>query len=225
MTPPEATRPDSGGRVRLPRDERRALLLDAALDAFSQQGYHATAMDDIAERAGVSKPVLYQHFDSKLALYLAIAVRVRDEIVSTIENALASTTDNSEKMAATLAAFFEFIDRPRSGYPLILASDMGGEPAVAQVLAETQLGCAEAVGRLLQEQTDLGREECVMLGMALVGQVQAVAVHWLESGSTMPRQHAVDLVVTLAWRGIAAMPRVGVGSAAEVVSRHGGQAG
>src|SRR5690606_37925629 len=59
----EAARDSSEARVRLPRGERRALLLEAALDAFSEKGYHATAMDDIADRAGVSKPVLYQHFD------------------------------------------------------------------------------------------------------------------------------------------------------------------
>ncbi len=59
-------------RVRLPRDERRALLLNAALEVFTVSGYHAAAMDEIADRAGVSKPVLYQHFPSKLDLYLAL---------------------------------------------------------------------------------------------------------------------------------------------------------
>ena len=70
-TPPHR----SDQRLRLPRDARRVTLLEAALAAFSQNGYHATSMDDIAERAGVSKPVLYQHFDSKLDLYLALAAR------------------------------------------------------------------------------------------------------------------------------------------------------
>ena len=222
MTPTEHAAPE---RVRLPRDQRRALLLQAALAAFSEKGYHATAMDDIADRAGVSKPVLYQHFDSKLELYLAIANQVRDEIVATVETALSSTSDNSERIAATLDAFFEFVDRPGSGYPLILASDMGGEPAVAAVLQEAQMGCAQAVGRVLQEQTDLSWDECVLLGVGLVAHVQAVARHWLETGSSMPRQHAADLAMTLLWRGVGFMPQVGSGSAAEVVSRRTGAAG
>src|SRR4051794_25080759 len=63
----EAARPRGG---RLPRRERRAQLLESALEVFVAQGYHAAAMDDIADRAGVSKPVLYQHFPGKLDLYL-----------------------------------------------------------------------------------------------------------------------------------------------------------
>ncbi|MDO5739115.1 MAG: TetR/AcrR family transcriptional regulator [Ornithinimicrobium sp.] len=212
-------------RVRLPHGERRALLLKAALTAFSENGYHATAMDDIANRAGVSKPVLYQHFDSKLDLYLALAHQARDTIISTVEAALASTSDNAERIAATIDAFFEFIDRPDSGYPLILASDMGSEPAVAAVLDEAQHGCAAAVGRVLQEQTDLTWEECVLLGIGLVNQVQAAARHWYESGSAVPRQQAANLVMTLAWRGIGYMPPLGTGSAAEVVSRRSSQSG
>ncbi len=56
----------------MPRRERRDQLLESALEVFVAQGYHAAAMDDIAERAGVSKPVLYQHFPGKLDLYLAL---------------------------------------------------------------------------------------------------------------------------------------------------------
>ncbi|MGH3699716.1 MAG: TetR/AcrR family transcriptional regulator, partial [Pseudonocardiaceae bacterium] len=67
--------------VRMPRDERRAQLLAAATDVFVNNGYYATVMDDIAERAGVSKPVLYQHFPSKLELYLALLERHTDELV------------------------------------------------------------------------------------------------------------------------------------------------
>ena len=98
-------------RVRLPRDVRRASLLEAALAAFSENGYHATSMDDIAERAGVSKPVLYQHFDSKLDLYLALAARVADDVVATITGALDSTPDNGARIAACVRAYFEFVDQ------------------------------------------------------------------------------------------------------------------
>src|SRR5439155_136396 len=66
---PTASAPRSG---RLPRSARRKQLLGAAQEVFVANGYHAAAMDDIAERAGVSKPVLYQHFPGKLELYLAL---------------------------------------------------------------------------------------------------------------------------------------------------------
>lgn len=196
-------------RVRLPRVERRALLLQAALDVFSQHGYHATAMDDIAERAGVSKPVLYQHFDSKLELYVALAERVRDELVQTVRSALASTVDNDRRIAATLEAFFEFVDRPGSGYPLILASDMAAEPAVAAIIDQAQHGCAEAIGRVIQEETDLGSEEAKLLGVAISSQVQAVSRYWYETRSPLSRQQTIDLLITLVWRGIGHVPQTG----------------
>jgi len=91
LTATSDTRPRSN---RLPRHERRRQLLDAALEVFVSQGYHAAAMDEIAERAGVSKPVLYQHFPGKLDLYLALLDQSVDELVATVRQALRSTTEN-----------------------------------------------------------------------------------------------------------------------------------
>lgn len=193
-------------RARLPRDQRRVLLLDAALDAFSETGYHATAMDDIAERAGVSKPVLYQHFDSKLDLYLAIAGRVAAEVVRTIEEALDSTGDNSERITACLSSFFAFVERPSSGYPLLFRSDMGADPAVAELLDETRRACGEALGRVLAEETDLSWDECVLLGITMAGLAQSAALYWYDKQEELPRDRVMGLVTTVAWRGLGAVP-------------------
>src|SRR5689334_1491854 len=84
--------------ARMPRSERRAQLLESALGAFVAQGYHAAAMDDIAERAGVSKPVLYQHFPGKLELYLALLDQSCDTIIDACNQALASTDDNKQRV-------------------------------------------------------------------------------------------------------------------------------
>src|SRR6187401_902027 len=87
----------SAGRpVRLPRSARRKQLLAAAQQVFVAQGYHAAAMDDIAERAGVSKPVLYQHFPGKLDLYLALLDQHCESLIQAVRNALASTEDNKQ---------------------------------------------------------------------------------------------------------------------------------
>ena len=87
-----ATGHDTGGErprgLRLPRGARRAQLLSAALEVFSAQGYHAAAMDEIAERAGVSKPVLYQHFPGKLELYLALLDEHAEGLVQRVRDAL-----------------------------------------------------------------------------------------------------------------------------------------
>ena len=83
---------------RLPRDERRGQLLIVASDVFVDHGYHAAGMDEIAERAGVSKPVLYQHFSSKLELYLAVLSRHVENLVSGVQQALRATTDNRRRL-------------------------------------------------------------------------------------------------------------------------------
>jgi len=87
---------------RLPRDERRGQLLVVASDVFVDHGYHAAGMDEIADRAGVSKPVLYQHFSSKLELYLAVLHRHVDNLVSGVQEALRTTTDNRQRLHAAV---------------------------------------------------------------------------------------------------------------------------
>ena len=93
----------------MPRRERRAQLLDSALEVFVAQGYHAAAMDDIAERAGVSKPVLYQHFPGKLDLYLALLDVSCDTIIDNCRIALDSTDDNKQRVAAAMAVFYDYV--------------------------------------------------------------------------------------------------------------------
>src|SRR5260370_42340493 len=96
----------AGRPVRLPRSARRKQLLAAAQEVFVAQGYHAAAMDDIAERAGVSKPVLYQHFPGKLELYLALLDTHGDSLVANVPGALAATSDNKERGAGAMRAYF-----------------------------------------------------------------------------------------------------------------------
>src|SRR3954469_20623732 len=95
--------------TRMPRDQRRAQLLDAANEVFTTRGYHAAAMDDIADAAGVSKPVLYQHFESKLDLYLALLDRSCERLAEVVADALSSTDDNAERVVAAVGAFYDFV--------------------------------------------------------------------------------------------------------------------
>ena len=95
----------SGGRpIRMPRSARRKQLLAAAQDVFVANGYHAAAMDDIAERAGVSKPVLYQHFPGKLELYLALLDTHCDALVAHVREAMAATNDNKDRVSGAMRA-------------------------------------------------------------------------------------------------------------------------
>ena len=116
---------------RLPRDERRGQLLIVASDVFVDHGYHAAGMDEIADRAGVSKPVLYQHFSSKLELYLAVLQRHVENLVSGVQQALRTTTDNRRRLHSAVQAFFDFIEHDSQGYRLIFENDYVTEPEVA----------------------------------------------------------------------------------------------
>ncbi len=117
-------------KARLPRDERRAQLLAAALEVFTGAGYHAASMDEIADRANVSKPVLYQHFPSKLDLYLAVLDLHIDSLVFAIQKAIASTRDNKNRVTATIDAYFGFIEGEGEAFRLLFGSDMSVEPQV-----------------------------------------------------------------------------------------------
>src|SRR4030081_13427 len=120
----------TGRPVRLPRSARRKQPLAAAKEVFVAQGYHAAAMDDIAERAGVSKPVLYQHFPGKLDLYLALLDVHCDAIIERMRNAMSSSTDNKVRVAAATSAYFDFVDHESEAFRLVFESDLRNEPAV-----------------------------------------------------------------------------------------------
>jgi AcrR family transcriptional regulator len=191
---------------RLPRRERRAQLLDAAREVFVAQGYHAAAMDDIAEAAGVSKPVLYQHFPGKLDLYLALLDSSSDALVAAVEEALASTADNKLRVQATVQAYFDFVDDPGGAFRLIFESDLTNESAVRERVDRTNDSCAELISRVIAEDTGLTDEEALLLAAGLGGLAQTAARRWLRDGSPIPKDAAADLVSLLSWRGISRIP-------------------
>lgn len=196
----------SNDKGRLPRDERRAQLLSAALEVFTSAGYHSAAMDEIAERAGVSKPVLYQHFPSKLDLYLAVLDTHIDSLVFAIQRAIQSTPDNSERVQATIGAYFDFIEAEGEAFRLLFESDMNVEPAVRERLNRMTYDCAAAVSAVISLDTGLPQEAAMLLGVGLIGSAQITARHWLERDSKLSRQQAQSLVTNIIWRGISGFP-------------------
>ena len=192
---------------RLPRDERRAQLLVAALEVFTVAGYHSAAMDEIADRANVSKPVLYQHFPSKLDLYLAVLDLHIDSLVFAIQKAIASNRENSARVAATVEAYFGFIDSEGEAFRLLFESDMNVEPQVRERLNRMTYDCAAAVSAVISIDTGLGKEESMMLAVGIIGTVQTTARHWLDRDGKIDRQRATELVMNLIWRGISGFPK------------------
>ena len=194
------------GSARLPRPARRLQLLGAARDVFVAQGYHAAAMDEIAERAGVSKPVLYQHFPGKLELYLALLDSSADELIRIMQDALSSTTDNRQRVPATFKAFYDFVAGGGATFRLVFESDLSNEPAVRVRLDKVMSDCADMVSRFIAEDAGVSNAEAHLLGMALVGMAQVSARYWLNTGREIPKDAAEQLIARLAWRGISDWP-------------------
>ena len=199
-------KPTIGDKARLPRDERRAILLSAALEVFTAAGYHSAAMDEIADRAGVSKPVLYQHFPSKLDLYLAVLDLHIDSLVFEIQKAISSTPDNAQRVRATVVAYFEFIENEGEAFRLLFESDMSVEPQVRERLNRMTYDCAAAVSAVISLDTGFPKEESMMLAIGLIGCAQITARHWLEKDGKIDRAKAAALVTNLLWRGISGFP-------------------
>ncbi|MGP4113035.1 TetR/AcrR family transcriptional regulator [Streptomyces sp. 4N509B] len=206
MTATEQTQARPRG-TRLPRRARRNQLLGAAQEVFVAQGYHAAAMDDIAERAGVSKPVLYQHFPGKLELYLALLDEQCAALVNAVSQALASTSDNKQRIAATMDAYFTYVENQGGAFRLVFESDLTNEPAVRERVDQVALDCAKLVSPLIVEDADLPEEQAMLLAVSLCGVAQITARYWLSSGREVPRTVATSLTAGLAWRGIAGFPK------------------
>src|ERR687889_464554 len=119
---------------RLPRGARRLQLLQAAQDVFVAQGFHAAAMDDIADRAGVSKPVLYQHFPGKRELYLALLEQHVDELTERVADAMEGTDDNRTRVDAAVGAYFDFIDAEGEAFRLVFESDLRNDADVRAIV-------------------------------------------------------------------------------------------
>ncbi len=205
---------DSGSVVRggrLPRTARRKQLLAAAQEVFIANGYHAAAMDDIALAAGVSKPVLYQHFPGKLELYLALLDVQAESLQAAVADALSATEDNQQRVHGVLSAYFDFMDGGPDGdggsFRLIFETDLGNEPAVrarvANVVNSTMLAIADTVAA----DTGLDRARAELLSVALSGAGQVAARWWLDSARPVPKDEAIRLIESLLWRGVSNFPR------------------
>ena len=190
----------------MPRRERRAQLLESALEVFVAHGYHAAAMDDIAERAGVSKPVLYQHFPGKLDLYLALLDASCDTIIDNCRVALSATADNKLRVQATIEAFFEYVAGETGAFRLVFESDLTNEPAVRGHVERVTTECAEMIAEVIHDDTGLPGEASRLLAVSLVGMAQVSARFWLSEAGEINKADASGLVAGLAWRGIRGYP-------------------
>lgn len=187
---------------RMPREQRRSQLLAVALETFSHQGYHKASMDEIAEAAGVSKPVLYQHFPGKRELYLALVDHNLDRLAVRLVDALRSSTVNRARVESMLAVYFDFGGNEPDAYRLIFETDLMADPQIRARFENFHLGVAEAIGSVLGPNAGLSQSHAVMLARSLTAMAQAGASYWANHPEVGDREAAQRQVFRLAWGGI-----------------------
>jgi AcrR family transcriptional regulator len=208
MQPPRSAAAPPRRTNRLPRGARRLQLLRAAQEVFVAQGFHAAAMDDIADRAGVSKPVLYQHFPGKRELYLALLEQQVDELADRVAQAMAGTDDNRSRVDGAVGAYFDFIDAEGEAFRLVFESDLRNDDDVRSTVDRGTRACVEAIAEVIAADTGADRERALLLASGLTGLAETSARWWLAAKGSVSRDEAVSLMAALAWRGISGFPRV-----------------
>ena len=150
--------------------------------------------------------MLYQHFPSKLDLYIAVLQNYVDSLISGVRQALRSTTDNRQRVRAAVQAFYDFVDHEQQGFRLVFESDLMGEPQVQRRVEQATEACVDAVFDLVSQDSGLDPYRARILAVGLVGASEFTARYWLEANRPIPKDEAVDTTVTLAWGGLSHVP-------------------
>jgi AcrR family transcriptional regulator len=171
--------PSAPGGRRLTADARRRQLFDVALSLFAQHGYAATTMDDIAESAGVTKPLVYQHFESKRALYLELMDVVSRELVTRIATATAVAPGPRQQVESGFAAYFELMVDNEPAFRLLYGRDAPDDFELGAALRLVEETIAQAIDPLID--AGLDPEHRLLLAHAVVGMAEGASRHWLDT--------------------------------------------
>lgn len=185
---------------RLPAAARRRQLLDVALAEFASHGFNGVSMDRVAEAAGVTKPVLYQHFGSKRALYLELVDDVADRLADEVVKATTDAASPREQVEAGFGAYFRFVTEHRDAYRLLFTADSRRDRDLTEAVVRVEETFARIVAELIDVE-GLAEEDRLLLARGIVGIAEVTSRHSL--GAAAPDPDALARrVATLAWAGL-----------------------
>jgi len=192
---------------RLPAAARRAQLVEVGRRLFAERGYEATSVEEIAERAKVSKPIVYEHFGGKEGLYAVVVDREIEHIVASIEQAVSSGTPR-ERLDGAALAFMTYVKERPEGFAVLLRdappSKRGGEmPALMYDLADRVGGIFAEIFRT----AGYDAKAAPIYAHALVGMVAFVGQWWTEARKPPPAEVVASHIAALAWMGLRHLPR------------------
>src|SRR4051794_16367644 len=134
-------------RKRLTAEQRREAILDAALEVFARRGFNGSSIDEIAQAAGVSKALIYEHFPSKRDLHVSLLERHVQEIFVRLAEAAATSDPGEVRLRAGVDAFLDFVETRRDAFRMLFRDAV--EPDVAEIVASVQRQAAAAVAGLI----------------------------------------------------------------------------
>ena len=192
---------DRAPASRLPAARRRRQLLGVALRVFGEQGFHVTSMNDVAEAAGVTKPVLYQHFRSKRDLYRELLTEVGSELLDEITKATTAATSPHEQVELGFVAYFRFVATNEPAFRVLFGGGTRRDEEFAAQVAQVEGAIAEAIAVLIDVEglTVAARRQ---LAHGLVGLAEGTSRLWVADGKQEPPEQLARLVADLAWRGL-----------------------
>jgi AcrR family transcriptional regulator len=187
--------------IRLRAAERRVQLLGVARRLFARDGYRGASMESIAEAAGVTKPVLYQHFRSKRGLYLELLDDVGQRLLEDVQKATAAAGGPRQQVASGFAAYFRFVAENESAFRLLFGGDgREADREFADVVRRVEDAMADAVALLIE--ADIDNDHRRLLAYGVVGLAEATSRQWVLTG----RREDVDTlsrrVADMAWGGL-----------------------
>jgi AcrR family transcriptional regulator len=185
--------------VRLPAEQRRRQLLDVACPIFAETGFHTTSMDDVAAAAGVTKPVLYQHFPSKRALYVELLDDIGRRLLAELGSATSQVTSGRERVEAGFAAYFRFVTDNPPAFRLLFGASVRNDPEFASVVDRVLDDATTAISTLIE--IGGGAEHRRVLAHALIGVAEATSRDAL-TGTGLDGATLAEWVSELVWFGL-----------------------
>ena len=178
--------------------------MDVALAVFGEHGFHPTSMNDVAEAAGVTKPVLYQHFRSKRELYKQVLSDVGDQLLDAISKATAAARSPHEQVELGFIAYFRFVESNEAAFRVLFGGGTRRDEEFAAQVAVVEGAIAEAIAALIDVE-ELTVEQRRQLAHGLVGLAEGASRLWMDEGAKDPAEDVARLMADLAWRGLRAI--------------------
>lgn len=196
-------------QVRLPAHERKEQILDVALKVFATKGFHESSMNDIAELAGITKPVVYQHFESKRALYLALIDDAGTQMINEITKATVQATSGKLQAEQGTIAFFRWAATDHNRFKFLFDSGTRNDVEFALAVRRVVDNSANVIVPLIA--IDLDATHLSTLAHGVVGAIEGVVRYLLDNNIAFDPDVLGKQVADLVWAGLRGVGRETLG--------------